>query len=170
MICDYDHMVFSSSEIMLPFLQGLNDSKKFPIVDVIVLFCQGEGSRMIGAGMKIPIGVFLHEYSPRGGEGGISHYKEGFGSVWHLDYRGGEECFLEFDECIILFLSPQKGSPFLGQVMEQSGECREVGDELLVKVTESDGGSDCFYGSGGLPLLHGLEFGRVHEHLSILDY
>ena len=43
---------------------------------------------MIGAGMEIPVRVLLHKYSSRGGEGGVGYDKEGFGGVWHLDYRG----------------------------------------------------------------------------------
>ena len=44
MVCDHRYWVFSSGEVMLPFLQSLNDSKKFPIVDVVIVFCWGESS------------------------------------------------------------------------------------------------------------------------------
>ena len=44
---------------------------------------------MIGARVEVSIGVLLHKYPPRGSKEGIHHDKEGFGSVWHLDYRGG---------------------------------------------------------------------------------
>ena len=106
MIHYYNHWVFGSGEIMMPLLQCLDDSKELLIIDVVVPFHGGEGGRMIGAGVKVSIGVFLHEYSSRGGERGIGHDKEGFGGVWHFNYWGREECFFEFDECIILFLSP----------------------------------------------------------------
>ena len=110
----------------------------------------------------------MHEHSSRGGEGGVSHDEEGFGSVWHLDYWGGEECFLEFDEHIILFLSPQEGGSLLCQVMEWSSECREVQDELLVKVTESNEGSDCFDQCRWLPLFYGFELvGSMSISLSL---
>ena len=100
---------------------------------------------MIGAGMEISIGVLLHEHSSGGSEGRVHHNKEEFGSVWHLDYWGGEEHFFEFNECVVLFLSPQEGSLLFGQIMKWLGECGEVRDEFLVKVAESDEGSDCFY-------------------------
>ena len=100
---------------------------------------------MIGTQMDISIGIFLHEHSSQGSEASIHHDEEGFGSVWHLDYRGSQECFLEFDECVVLFLSLLKSNPFLGQVMKWSGECRGVRDQLSVRVAEHDEGSDCFY-------------------------
>ena len=94
MICDYDHWMFCSSEVIAPFLQGLDDSKEFPVVNVVVLFCQGEGGRMIGTGVEIPIGVPLHEYSSSGSERDVSHDEEQLGGIQHLDYRSKEECFL----------------------------------------------------------------------------
>ena len=144
-VCDYNHQVFSSGEVVLPFLQSLNNSKEFSIIDVVVLFHQGEGGGMISAGVEIPIRVFLHQHSPRGSEGSVCHDEEGFGSIRHLDYWGREECFFEFDKCIVLFLSPPEGNPFFGQVVKWLGECGEVRDELSVKVAESDEGSNCFY-------------------------
>ena len=89
MVCDHHYRVFSSSEGMLPFLQSLDDSEKLSIIDIVISFCGGEGGRMIGTRMEVSIGVFLHEYSPRGSEGGISHDKEGFGGVRHFNYQGG---------------------------------------------------------------------------------
>ena len=106
MIRDYDHWVFCSHEVVTPVLQGLDDNKELPVIDVIILFSRREGGRMIGAGMEIPIGVLLHEYSFSGSERGISHDEEWFGSIWHLDYGSREECFFELDEHDILFLSP----------------------------------------------------------------
>ena len=54
--------------------------------------------------------------------------------------------------------------------MEWSSECREVRDELLIKVTESDEGPDCFYQSRRLSLFHSLEFSGVHMYFPVLDY
>ena len=162
--------MFSSGKIMPPPLQGLDDGEKFPIIDVIILFCWRESGRMIGVGMEISIGVLLHEHSPSGSEGSVRHDEEEFGSVWHLDYWGGEEHLFQFNECIVLFLSPQEGSPLLGQIVEWLSEHREVRDELLVKVTEPNEGSDCFYWLGEFPLLHCSEFGRVHMYFPVLDH
>ena len=170
MICYHYHWVFSSGEVVVPLLQGLDDHKEFSIIDVIVSFCQREDGRVICTGMEISVRIFLHKYSSRSSEGGIGHDKEGFGGVWHLDHRGRKEHFFKFDKGVVLFLSPMEGNPFLGQIMEWSGECGEVRDELLVEVAKSDEGSDCFYRLGGLPLFHGLQFGGIHEYFSICDY
>ena len=144
MIHDHCYQVFGSSEVMLPFLQSLDDGEELPIIDVIVSLSWREGGRVIGTGMEISVGVLLHKYSSRGGKGGVCHDKEGFGGVRHLDNWGCQECLLELDESIILFLSPVEGHPFLCQIKKRSSECREVGDELLVKVAESNEGSDGF--------------------------
>ena len=61
---------------------------------------------MVGTRVEISVGVLLHEDPSSDSEGGISHDKEWFGGVWHLYYWSGEEHFFEFDECVILFLSP----------------------------------------------------------------
>ena len=113
MVCDHRYQVFSSSEVMLPFLQSSDDSEKLSIIDIIISFCEGEGGRMIGTRMEVSIGVFLHEYSPRGGEGGVGHDKEGFGSVQHFDYWSGQEHLFEFDESVVLFFPPVEGHSFL---------------------------------------------------------
>ena len=89
MIRYYSHRVFGASEIVAPLLQGLDDSEEFSVVNVIVSFGGGEGGRMISAGMKVSVGVLLHEYSSRGSEGGVGHDKERFGHIWHLDHRCG---------------------------------------------------------------------------------
>ena len=93
---------------------------------------------MISTGVKLSIGILLHEYSPSGHERGVGHDKERSGGIWHANYQGGEEYFLELDEGVILFPFPVKGDSFLGQVMERSGESAEVWDEFLVEVAESN--------------------------------
>ena len=144
MVCDHCDQVFSSSEVMSPFLQGLDDSEEFSIIDVIFSFCRRESGRMIGTRMENSVRIFLHKYSSRGCEGGVCHDKERFGHVRHFDHWGGEECLFEFYECIVLFLPPLEGYSFLSQVMEWSSKCGEVGDELSVEITEPYEGSDCF--------------------------
>ena len=145
MVSHYDHQVFSPHKVMTPLLESLDDGKEFPVIDVIVSFCQREGGRMIGTGTEISIGVFLHEHSSSGSEGSVCHDKEGFGGVRHLNYWGGKESFFEFDEHVVLSLSPMEVNPLLGWVVKWSGKYREVGDKLSIEVTASDEGSDCFY-------------------------
>ena len=87
MICYDSYQVFRACEVVAPLFQGLDDSEEFPVVDVVVSFSRREGGRMVSTRVKVPVSILLHEYSPRGREGGISHYKERFGSIWHFDYR-----------------------------------------------------------------------------------
>ena len=90
---DYGYWMFCSCEIIMPFFECLNDRQKFSVVDVVVLFCGGEGCRVIGTGVEISVGIFLHEDSSCCREQGISHDKEWFGGIWHFDHWGGEEDF-----------------------------------------------------------------------------
>ena len=155
---------------MSPLFQGLDDCKELPIVDVIILLRRREGGGMISTGMEVSVGVLLHEYPSRGSKGGISHDEEGLGGVQHFDYWGQQECFFELDKSVVLLFSPVKGHPLFSQIVEQSGECGEVQDELSVEVTEPNKGSDCFDRLGWFPLFNCLKFGGVHEYLPILDY
>ena len=66
---------------MLPLFVGEDDCQKLSVINIIMSLCRGEGGRMIGTGMEIPIGVLLHEYSFSGSERGISHDEEWFGSI-----------------------------------------------------------------------------------------
>ena len=115
MVRDHHDWMFSSCEVMLPFLQGLDDSEEFSIIDVIVLFCGGEGGRMVGTRMEISIRVLLYKYTSRGCKGGIHHDKERFGCVRHFDYWGREECFFESYECVVLFLPPRSEERRVGK-------------------------------------------------------
>ena len=54
-ICYDGHRMFCSCQIMSPFFQGLNDSKEFPIIDVIILLSWRESGGVIGTGVEIPI-------------------------------------------------------------------------------------------------------------------
>ena len=85
----YGYWVFSTSKIVAPFLQGLDDSEKFPVINIIVSLGGREGGGVISTRMKVPVGILLHEYSSGGSEGRISHDKEWFGCIWHFDYWCG---------------------------------------------------------------------------------
>ena len=106
MVHDNRYRMFHSGKVVSPFLEHLDDSQEFSVIDVVVLFSGGEGGGMVGAGVKVSVGVLLHEYPSSGCEGGISHDIEQFRGIQHFDYWGGEENFLEFDKHVVLFLSP----------------------------------------------------------------
>ena len=57
------------------------DHKKLTVIDVVVLFSWDKNLPEVGAGVKVPVRVLLHENSFRGSEGGICHDKEGFSVV-----------------------------------------------------------------------------------------
>ena len=105
-ICDDHHWIFHSCEVVSPFLECLDDCQEFSVIDVIVPFSRGKGGRIVSTGVKVSVGVLLHEYSSSGSEGGIGHDIEQFRSVQHFDYQGREEYFFELDKCVVLFLSP----------------------------------------------------------------
>ena len=60
MISNYHYWVLGPSKVVLPFLQHLDDCEDFSIIDAIVSFSGGEGGAMIGARVKVSVGVFLH--------------------------------------------------------------------------------------------------------------
>ena len=54
LVIHYDsHWMHSPSEVMLPFLQCVEDSKEFPIIDVIVSFSRREHLRVISTRVQI---------------------------------------------------------------------------------------------------------------------
>ena len=86
MICDYSHWVFSPCEVILPFLESLDDRKEFSIVYVIVSLCWGEGGRVIGARVEVPVGILLHEDPSGFCEGDVGRDEEQFSGIQHVDY------------------------------------------------------------------------------------
>ena len=58
------HQMFSSGEVMMPFLQGLDDSKELSIIDGIVLIGGRKGGRMVSTGVKVSVGVFCISTPP----------------------------------------------------------------------------------------------------------
>ena len=57
---------------MTPFCEGENDCKEFTIIDVIVAFSGEEGTRKVGTGVEIAIGISLEQ-------NGTSHEQRGIG-------------------------------------------------------------------------------------------
>ena len=67
--------------IVSPFLQCMDYSQQFPIIDVIVPLSRGQGVGEESTWFSVTIGVFLHEHSTSSILGGIS----GNSKQWHLD-------------------------------------------------------------------------------------
>ena len=84
----------SSLELMSPMVEGTNDGKQLMIIDVVIPFGWDESLRKVHTGVKIAILVPLHEGSPAGKEGCISHDNE-----WAMDIRKMEhQGSLEFSQ------------------------------------------------------------------------
>ena len=123
---------------MSPFLEHLDDCEKLSVIDVVVSLCWGEGGRVIGTGVEVSIHILLHQYSSYCSEGSVHHDKEGLRGVWHLDYRGRKEYFLQFDECFVLFLPHRKATPFLVRSWSGHARAEQLGGKLLGEVAKSN--------------------------------
>ena len=69
-------------------------------------------------------------------------------------------------QCHIQLSSP---TLLLGQIMEGSGDCGEIKDELLVEVAEPNEQLYSFHRAGGFPFLNDSKFDWVHSNMSLLD-
>ena len=73
MIGDNRDRVGGSLHVMFPFRESKDNSKKFPVIDIIVMFCWQKGFGEVDARVEISIGVLLHEYGTSSEEGSIRH-------------------------------------------------------------------------------------------------
>ena len=76
---------------MFPFCQGKDDSKKFPIIDVIVLLHRGEGFGEVSARMEVTSGIRLHQNCTSGKKRGISHEQKRVRNIRDTEDGGGRE-------------------------------------------------------------------------------
>ena len=112
--------VRGSLEIMLPFQEGKNDGKEFSVVDVIILFYKREGFREVGTGVRVAIGVLLHENSSHSKERCVSHEEKGFGCIGDGEDRSSGEELSEGVECALLKRTLGPGLVFFGEGGEGS--------------------------------------------------
>ena len=54
-VCEDLYQKGGAVEVMPSRLQGVDDGKKFSVVDVVVLFCQDEQLREVGTGVPVTI-------------------------------------------------------------------------------------------------------------------
>ena len=126
--------VRGSLKIVLPFREGKDDGKKFSVVNVIVVLSEEEGLREVGAGMKVTIGVFLHENHASSKERYISQEGEWFRDIRDgEDWGGGEELF-EGIKCMLLKRTPSPGLVFLGEGSKGGDNVGVIRDELLIEI------------------------------------
>ena len=87
MVGEEGYWVDHALEIVSPMIQGVDNSKEFPIINVIISFCRSEHLRKIGTGVKVSVIILLHEDSSTSQEGSISHNDEGTMDIWEAEYQ-----------------------------------------------------------------------------------
>ena len=83
--------VRSPVQVLFPLSKSKDNSKEFPIIDVVVMLGQGEGLGKISARVKVPCCVQLHQDSTSSQEGGVSHEGKGVRDIRNTEDRGGGE-------------------------------------------------------------------------------
>ena len=78
-------------EVMVPVVQGMDDSEQFLIIDIIVSFSRGKCLRKVCTGMEVSVIILLHEDSSAGKERGVCHDNEGVAHIREAEYRGSLE-------------------------------------------------------------------------------
>ena len=63
MVCDDGDRVRCSLNVLMPFCESKNDCKQFSVIDIIILFGREEGTREVGTGMEVAVGVSLEQNS-----------------------------------------------------------------------------------------------------------
>ena len=69
--------VGSTLQVLFPFNESEDDGEELSIIYVIVAFRRGEGLREVGAGVKVPCVIRLHQNGSSSEEGGVGHEGEG---------------------------------------------------------------------------------------------
>ena len=113
MVHDYNHQMLSSGEIVVPLFQSLDDSKEFPIIDIVISFCRREGGRMIGTGMVIPIGVFCMSTPPEAVREALVIMKKGLVVSGNLITGAERNISLSFTNVSFCSFPYWKAIPFL---------------------------------------------------------
>ena len=69
--------VRSPLQVLLPLSKSKDNSKEFPIIDVVVFLSQREGFGKISTGVKVSCRIGLHQNGTSGQEGGVGHEGKG---------------------------------------------------------------------------------------------
>ena len=134
MICEHLNGKRGAVEVVSPGLQGVDDGKEFPVVDVVVAFGGDERLGEIRARMSVTIGVGLEEDCARGILRGICGNGEGFGEVREVEDGSREEEVFQLVEGLLTSGGPVPAVVFLGQVEKGAGNCGIVRYEPMAEV------------------------------------
>ena len=91
MIGEDRNRVRSPLQVLFPLSKSKDNSKEFPIIDVVVVLSQREGLGKVSAVVKVSCCIRLHQDSTSSQEGGVSHEGKGAGDIRDTEDRGGGE-------------------------------------------------------------------------------
>ena len=137
MISDNRDRIGGSLQIMFPFRESKDNSKKFPIIDIIVTFCWQEDFEEVDTRVKIPIGVLLHEYSTSSKKRSIRHKVKWLRYIWDGKDRGRCKNVLQSVKCTLLEGAPGPGLVLSCEGSEGGDNVRVIGNELPVEVSKA---------------------------------
>ena len=72
-VSDDSNQVRCSLDVLAPLGESEDDCKQFPVIDVVVPLSRKEGTREIGAGMEVTVGISLEQDGSCCEQGGIGH-------------------------------------------------------------------------------------------------
>ena len=112
-------LVVWSLNVMMPFLKGTDHTKKFLIIDLVILFHWGEGLGYEGTGVLVTIDVELCQDCSWCPFWCVAFNLEGFHLVGHHKHWFFSESFLHFIERCLCIVIPDKRLVFLEELIER---------------------------------------------------
>jgi len=169
MISDNADRVSCTSQILAPLFKCPYDSEKLSVIDIVVSLCWSEGLGIIGAGVQIPIAIFLHQHRPRGNKRSVGHDEEGKIGIGVTEDWLFQESLLKFQKGGFAVRKPLPSGVLLCQGEEGLDDVGEVRDEFSIKVAEAHERVYCT-NRGRRPLfVDGHQFNRVHRDLTFTN-
>ena len=133
MVCPDFKLVLGAFDKVSPLLQGLDDGEHLLVMDLVVVFHQGQGFGEEGD--WVPLSIFgrdLREDSSSCKVGTVRFNAERLGGVQGDEDGGRCDILLELIESRLLVCSPMPFHVVLSKVEERPGVFREVLDEAPV--------------------------------------
>jgi len=116
MIGEYNNRVRVPFKVMAPFSERSDDSKQFPIKDLVVSFCWVQGLGQVTAWMILSIVIGLKEHHSGSHEGSISCNCKLASRVGVLKDQLMEETIFQGQERFVTCISPQELDIFLHEI------------------------------------------------------
>ena len=160
-----DGLVRVSYEVWSPSCEGMDNGEKFFVVDVPISLCSVESSGKESNGMELAFLIPLLKDGADSVGGGVAiNYELVFKPRLSQD-RGGADGVDQSMERCFEFLVPVK-LPSLGAVsdecVERCGQHAEIANIHAIEIQEADECSNFLQSRRSFPVLHTLDFDRVH--------